>query len=188
MGLDMYLSKHHYVKNWEHSLKKYTVTVQEDSNDIAGLDLEKVKYIIEEAGYWRKANAIHYWFVNNIQDGEDNCEEYCVDDNKIEELLNLCQEVVKVAIVEKGKVANGYSYNDKMEKVYEYEDGETITNPQQVAEILPTESGFFFGSTEYDQYYLQDIKDTIEILEPLVQKDVDGNYINKAEVYYRSSW
>jgi len=27
---------------------------------------------LEEVGYWRKANAIHGWFVDHVQDGEDD--------------------------------------------------------------------------------------------------------------------
>ena len=27
----------------------------------------------EEVGYWRKANAIHGWFVRNVQNGKDDC-------------------------------------------------------------------------------------------------------------------
>ncbi len=30
-------------------------------------------YIQEEVAYWRKANAIHKWFVENVQDGQDDC-------------------------------------------------------------------------------------------------------------------
>lgn len=28
--------------------------------------------------------------------------------------------------------------------------------------LLPTQSGFFFGSTEYDEYYFMDVKDVVE--------------------------
>jgi hypothetical protein len=50
--------------------------------------------------------------------------------------------------------------------------------------ILPTKSGFFFGNTEYDEYYYNEVKYTIEILEEIIKKHnpkVD-NYI------YSSSW
>lgn len=30
--------------------------------------------IWKEIGYWRKANHIHKWFVDCVQDGEDDCE------------------------------------------------------------------------------------------------------------------
>lgn len=44
--------------------------------------------------YWRKANQIHAWFVNNIQGGEDNCREYYVPREKLEELLATCQQAL----------------------------------------------------------------------------------------------
>lgn len=49
---------------------------------------------------------------------------------------------------------------------------------------LPTSAGFFFGSTEYDEYYFQDIEDTIEILGRVLE-DTD---FEKEIVFYRSSW
>lgn len=32
--------------------------------------------IAEDVGYWRKANAIHAWFVKNVQGGVDNCQSH----------------------------------------------------------------------------------------------------------------
>jgi hypothetical protein len=49
----------------------------------------------KEIGYWRKANAIHKWFVDNTQDGKDECQ---LSDVSIEQLLtlyNLCKKVLK---------------------------------------------------------------------------------------------
>ena len=59
----------------------------------------------------------------------------------------------------------------------------TITNAEKVEELLPSQGGFFFGSTEYDEYYMQDIENTIEQLEPLLIEDSCG-----AEFEYSSSW
>ena len=39
--------------------------------------------------YWRKANQIHAWFVDNVQGGEDNCGEYYVSHEKLKSLLDL---------------------------------------------------------------------------------------------------
>lgn len=51
-------------------------------------------------------------------------------------------------------------------------------------ELLPAQSGFFFGSTDYDQWYMSDIDYTIEkILKVLKTTDFD-----KEIVFYRSSW
>jgi hypothetical protein len=50
---------------------------------------------------------------------------------------------------------------------YSYElDGTVYTRWEDYAEFeLPTAEGFFFGDTDYDEYYIQDLKDTIEIVE-----------------------
>ncbi|MEA2037102.1 MAG: hypothetical protein U9O94_06310 [Nanoarchaeota archaeon] len=36
-------------------------------------------------------------------------------------------------------------------------------------ELLPTEEGFFFGSTDYDEYYYDDLENTIEQLTALIE-------------------
>lgn len=48
----------------------------------------------KEIGYWRKANAIHRWFVENVQNGEDDCRDYFVTKEQLTELLNLVNQVL----------------------------------------------------------------------------------------------
>jgi hypothetical protein len=71
--------------------------------------------------YWRKANEIHNWFVQNIQNGEDDCNSYFIPREKLKELVNLCKTVKQT----------------------------------KNTDLLPTQSGFFFGSTEHDEYYYE---------------------------------
>ncbi len=149
MGLDMYLDKRTYVQYWEHNGdENYEVEVTK-GGEPTKIDPKKVKYIIEEAGYWRKANQIHQWFVQNVQDGEDNCAEYYVGSDKLEELLDLCKKV---------------QADNSLAEV-----------------LLPTVSGFFFGGTQYDEWYFKDIDNTIQILEEALA-DKGGDF------YYSSSW
>ncbi|CAB4198222.1 hypothetical protein UFOVP1313_58 [uncultured Caudovirales phage] len=49
---------------------------------------------VSRVGYWRKANQIHEWFVENVQDGVDECRECWVDREKLEELKELCESVL----------------------------------------------------------------------------------------------
>ena len=64
MGLDMYLYKKTYVKHWEHNGdNNYKVEVSKAGQPVK-IDPKKVTYIVEEAGYWRKANHIHKYFVD----------------------------------------------------------------------------------------------------------------------------
>ena len=141
------------------------------------------KSIIEDVGYWRKANAIHKWFVDNIQDGEDDCGYYEVAPEYLEELLNICKLIKQKCVLKKGKIANGYRFENGKE-VPIMEDGEYIENPEVATEYLPTQSGFFFGGTEYDQWYMEDIESTIEILTKVLKETDFDNQM----VVYTSSW
>ena len=50
-------------------------------------------------------------------------------------------------------------------------------------ELLPPAGGFFFGSTEIDDWYWQDIKETVTILTDIIDQSVDD-----AEFEYQASW
>ena len=91
MGLDMFLSGKIYLSPRDKNNKKIKELFKE-INEIGNSD-----YVIVElgVGYWRKANAIHNWFVKNIQNGNDDCKEYWVTREKLKELKELCNKVLK---------------------------------------------------------------------------------------------
>ena len=95
MGLDMYLSKRTYVRKWDYTPteKQYDVVITRGGQPCTSIDLNKITYIEEQAAYWRKANQIHGWFVDNVQDGKDNCSQYYVTKENLTELLDLCYQV-----------------------------------------------------------------------------------------------
>lgn len=141
------------------------------------------KSIVEYLAYWRKANQIHTWFVNNVQDGNDDCDVYEVSKLELETLLDLCREVRISSVLVDGKIQNGYTFsNGKEEPIME--DGKYILDPSVAQELLPTSHGFFFGSTNYDQWYMNDIEYTIEVLEKILSSTDFDHEI----VYYTSSW
>ena len=140
--------------------------------------------IIEEVGYWRKANQIHNWFVENVQDGVDDCGYHNeVTKEDLEELLNICEIVLSSCELIDGKINNGYSYENGVRTPI-MEDGKYIKNSSVSEKLLPTTSGFFFGSTSYDEYYVEDIKNTIDI----IKKVLETTDFDKQMVYYVSSW
>lgn len=145
MGLDMYLNAKRYVWHNEEEL------ADKIGENVPGKGDMRVKSVTCEAGYWRKANAIHKWFVDNVQDGTDDCRNYYVSRAKLEELLNTVDKVL-----EKMELAN---------------------------ELLPTQSGFFFGNTDYDDWYKSDLILTKEICEKALSID-DTSW----EFEYHSSW
>jgi len=101
--------------------------------------------------YWRKANAIHRWFVENVQNDVDDCRP---NDCTREQLLEL------VAACEKVHLDHGLA-----------------------AEVLPSQAGFFFGGTEYDGWYFEDVKETAINLKAAVE-----HAPHDATFYYESSW
>ena len=110
MGLDMYLSARKHINkiNWnklDHNVDtKYSEATDQQWFDVvnsAGLDtlvdIESI-YGVDvsvNVAYWRKVNSVHGWFVNNVQQGEDNCGEYYVSHEKLKELANTCRLAIK---------------------------------------------------------------------------------------------
>ena len=145
MGLDMYLSAKQYMFSFNEEDKAKA----EEIKKLLGTDLP-VKEVAMQALYWRKANAIHDWFVDNVQDGTDDCKEYFVETDQLEELVSLCNEALAT----------------------------------KDTDILQTTEGFFFGSTEYDEYYWDEITRTRDELSKLLTNPKAKHW----DFYYRSSW
>lgn len=188
MGLDMYLIRKHYIGGkYEHNKVEGTIDISRNGKKIP-IDLKRIGYIDEDIGYWRKANAIHKWFVDNVQNGNDDCKYYYVEADQLQELLDRCKEVRNKAKIINGKVSAGATFKDgKWEKVFE--DGKVIENAEEIAKLLPTQDGFYFGCTDYDEWYMRDIYDTIEMLEKILKEEEDFNKQGLYPEYqYRASW
>lgn len=156
MGLDMYLTKKTYVGgNYEFNKVEGNVKLNVRGNELP-VRLDRLTYVIEDVGYWRKANQIHKWFVDNVQGGVDDCSKYEVDVEKLKELLRICKKVKK-----------DHSLAEK---------------------LLPTQEGFFFGGTSYDEYYFYDIDTTIQILTPLLKELKAQPETIFSYIEYQSSW
>ena len=91
MGLDMYLSGKLYLSEYEPERKQLA---DEITNLLAMDDDMPVNSIEKPMGYWRKANQIHNWFVNNVQRGEDNCGTYYVSREDLRQLHNTVTQVL----------------------------------------------------------------------------------------------
>ena len=188
MGLDMYLYKKTYIgAQYEHRNVKGKIDIT-IGDKVVPIKFDRVCYIEESVGYWRKANAIHNWFVANVQDGVDDCKSYYVSRENLETLLDLCKDVKEKAVIKDGKIQNGSTLKDG---VWEPNmvDGKFVENAEEIAKILPTQDGFFFGSIEYDEYYMDDIYKTIEMIEKILKEEDE---LNKEGFYsdfeYHASW
>ena len=122
-----------------------------------------------EAAYWRKANQVHNWFVENVQEGVDDCGAYEVTIDELQHLIDLCSKAKDIM--------DASSRDESADGEY---DGEVV---EKLNELLPTTSGFFFGTTEYDEWYYSQIEDTINQLEKVKENHEDG-----VTYKYCSSW
>lgn len=188
MGLDMYLQKKVYVKNWSHNPPEdtYTFLVKRGGKKLPKevLNPKKIYEITEEVAYWRKANQIHNWFVKNVVDDEDTYigEDTWVSRENLEKLLDVCEQVIKASKLVKGEIQNGIKYEDG-KAIAIMEKGKYIKDPTVAQELLPTQEGFFFGSTEYNEWYLDDVKYTVKMLKEALKDTSDtGSF------YYSASW
>lgn len=180
----MYLYKKTDVQNWDFQKpeQKHDVVVKRNGEERQDIDKDKIAYVVEEVAYWRKANAIHKWFIDNCAGGDEDCRECNVDVDDIKRLVDICKKLVKELKLKDGFISNGYTFDDKgMHK--DLIEGKYITNPEIARDLLPTQAGFFFGSTDYDEWYIQTLKDTIEQLEPYT--DIQDYYISFT---YEASW
>ena len=150
MGLDMYLTGKRYI--WESSNDPKEEELAQALGKIPNLGTngKRVKGVEVEAMYWRKANAIHKWFVDNVQEGEDECREHYVSREQLEALRDACIEAV--------------------------------ADPDNASDHLSPTEGFFFGSTEIDEWYFDALKETIKQLNACLKMDKAWSF------YYCSSW
>lgn len=146
----MYLTARRYVS--EFSDKELSTNLNKVAEGVRkGYEIQ---FITVEAMYWRKANAIHQWFVNNVQNGVDDCQNYPVTSKQLRKLISTIEDVL-----------------------------ENQVNP---AEVLPSSTGFFFASSEYNERYFDDLKRTRQGLINLLDDLGDGDWI--WQYFYQSSW
>lgn len=121
-----------------------------------GLDM----YLFErktgtELMYWRKANQIRRWFVEHLNDFDpsDNLGKYDVSREVLQDLINDIDYVLADESIKRAE------------------------------EVMPTDSGFFFGSTEYDEHYFDSLRYTKEHLQEILDTTSEED-----EIYYTEWW
>ena len=154
MGLDMYLTRETYIgAEFSHRQIDGTIFITKEGAKVP-INFNQISEIIESVAYWRKANAIHKWFVDNVQNGTDDCGKYRVTVDQLKQLVKACKEVLK--------------------------------DHSKAGELLPSQGGFFFGSTEVDDWYFEDLKSTVKQLTPVIKECSSDNF--DVTLYYQSSW
>jgi hypothetical protein len=144
MGLDMYLSARQMTFNGWKNPDLYNKLVQEApfALDTATLEVQ--------VAYWRKANQIHKWFVDHVQNGKDDCGDYYVSREQLQLLLDTCkivlidrEEASQLLPVQEGFFFGSYEYNE-----YYFSDiQDTIEQLEKVLTEYPEEWAFKYQSS-----------------------------------------
>lgn len=183
MGLDMYLNR-----NLDPNGNVLRITPQDEFNSdsfaklLEGATKSSKSYLYPtisvNIAYWRKANAIHEWFVSHCGNGVDECQDIDVSLDDLHELKDTCKRILQ----EPNDI-------DLMES------------------LLPPQDGFFFGGTDLNDKdtlsaYLDDVKYTNDILseefkivDEFKKHKIPSKYnpektIDAIDIYYtyRASW
>jgi frataxin-like iron-binding protein CyaY len=144
MGLDMYLYARQFAFNGFKNQDLYNKLVQEAP---FALDTASVQV---QVAYWRKANQIHKWFVDHVQDGKDDCEEYRVTRDQLQLLLDNCklvlinkEEAKTLLPRQEGFFFGSYEYDE----FYWYDIQDTIDQLEKILNEYPEEWDFQYQSS-----------------------------------------
>ena len=136
----------------EENLKTFSKLLSGSGITVNEIDSEfPTSSVSFKVGYWRKANAIHAWFVKHCQAGVDDCNSYSVSREDLIYLKDSCTAV--------------------------------LADNSKANSLLPPQAGFFFGSTEINDYYLDDLKLTIKIIDRCLKER-----LSTWDFSYNSSW
>lgn len=139
----------HY-KMYDFCLKKFGFDADKKHIFDIKTPQEIEKLLNDELSHFYATEDAYFRKVNFIYQYFENKVDECCSVNKydIEEFLKVCEDV----------------YKHKNYKDY-------------AKEHLPTTNGFFFGSTEYDEWYLQDVKDCIRQMKKLLKTLKDDDFV-----------
>lgn len=119
MGLDMYIFHTNRTKHTIEELVKIDNIENLNAETPEAqelLPLREYKFlngvfsVFHEGAYWRKANAIHAWFVDNVQAGVDDCNHYELTREDLEKLKNICTQAIKTKDTQKLKPRDGFFF------------------------------------------------------------------------------
>ena len=104
MGLDMYLYAKQHISGFtnEDLPERYQQQAKQYAEIVNLVGAQEYGRLVElpsvsltfKVGQWRKANAIHAWFVDNVQGGEDECKLHYVSREQLQELAELVEQVL----------------------------------------------------------------------------------------------
>lgn len=161
MGLDMYFYERHWLepqKNKRGNLVKPSFSIPTQMYGKGRKRFEHVSYITCKVGYFRKANAIHKYFLDRCgySDSFDDVNGRDLFPSVVDilELKEICLQLLGLT---------GKKFKE------------------MAKELLPTAEGFFWGSLEYDRWYRRDLREFVKMVNKLHLHDPNVTVIYNAD-------
>ena len=120
----------------------------------------------DETNVWfgRKENHIHQWVIDAYNAKEAQAHQWIIDAHRITDTNT------EYILIDPDELL-GDLYT-------------VIKNPESAPEVMPTSSGFFFGSTDYDKFYFEDVM----ALHKTLNAEKKQGYFNNHSFFYWSWW
>ena len=142
------LKKDEYFKTYDWKIEPYTKAILSPMEVLVEFEKTKRSYFKVEDAYFRKVNFIYAFFQDFLVD--ESC---LVSKSAIVELMDYCKDVLEH---HKTDADGGVGYAEAN---------------------LPTQAGFFFGSTRYDNWYWHDVEDCLTQMRKLHKKLKEGDMV-----------
>ena len=156
MGLDMYLYRREYMSNYSFMSKN-----EDESQKFAAIVDAVGIEPCEASPHLHVEVCVAYWRkANSVHKW------FCDLDGGRDECQNIY--VPREKLVELRDLAKS-----------------VIEQPAMAASVLPTQQGFFFGSYDYDEWYMEDMKNTVNQIEKILEATPEDGWI---DFIYRASW
>jgi len=145
--------KDEIIKKIIETTKEFVIR-EEEKKALDELEKEEKKIgdyndMLEEVAYFRKYNHLVEWVDENVQEVENG------------DYIKITREQLQQLLEDAKKALQAYKEGDL----------------DKVDEIMPTTSGFFFGDTEYNDYYKRKLEDTIEQIQNVLNNYSDKEFV-----------
>ena len=174
--------------NWElfSADGKYDVQITHGGKPVEGIKADRICVVEEDTKRWVDAYHIHKWFVDNVQNGQDDEKKYYIGHGNLQNLYDTCDQVITASKLVDGVVdAATADDTDHPHGVAQRAPGKVIEDPTVAKKLLPTRSDALFGSGDHDEKYLNDVKETRDWAAQLL---ADCNSGIVGENFYTSYW
>ena len=143
----------------------------------------------EELVTWRKENWLHNWFLTHCAPDRDWCDQSPIPVRKadVEELRDTIKDVLEYAKNLMGDKLEELDYRTEKDaeghREIRKKTEDELKLEKYCDEHLPTRSGCFFGSTEYDHWYFEALEWELEQLD-----EVLDNWDDTKQYWYECWW